>query len=266
METKKQSKKQLSAEKKKALKEKIASMTPRQKSRYYLKKALLIAVIVFALLLCLYALLGYLDKKVKDSGSSVTGVTQADEEYPTYPVFPAEWNKNVFEDEEYMNLGTEIIYSDLASGSFYEMDESYITFHEGHRFFKKYFEMLQKGDYEIYPTLFEDKYDAQKNFEKKPDRKFPPQMVYNITVEEAGRFEGENDGRHCVRGVYFVDYKIHRNNNLFRNDIGYINELETDSSRPLVFELITYGAGTKNEETYIHAIYTKSSIEAKAAK
>ena len=259
-------KKQQKAEKKKPLKEKNACMTPKEKKKYYMKKALVICVIAFVLLVCLYFLLDYLDNKVKSSGSSVTGVTQADEEYPTYPVFPAEWNKNVFEDEEYMSLDREIMYSDLASGSIYEMNEDYITFHEGHRFFDRYFSILQKGDYKAYPKLFEDKYNSEKGFEKKTDRKFPPQMVYNITVEEAGRFEGVNDGKSCIRGVYFVDYKIFRNNNLFRNDIGYINELETDSSRPLVFELITYGAGTKNEKTYIHALYTKSSIDAKAAE
>ena len=248
---------------KKALKEKkLSGMSEKELKKYRMKKALGIVLIVFVIFVVLYFALDFANEKLLEDAPSVTGVKQETITHPTYPVFSAEWNKNVFEDETYMSLNTTIMYGDLYSGNLYEVDEDSISYHEGYRFFEKYFSTLQKGDYKTYSTLFEDEYNAEKSFETDINRKFPPQMVYDITVKEAGRFEGEHKGKHVTRGVYIVDYKIYKNNMLFRRDIGYSNELETDSSRPLVFELITYGANTSNEKTYIHALYTESSITA----
>lgn len=260
--TKKEVKKQKKAE----LKQKLSAMTTKQRSKYYMKKALVVILVIFVVLACLYFALDFINTKLEESGSSVTGISQADEEYLTYSPFAAEWNKNVFEDGEYMSLNRTIMYGDIYTGTLYEVEKGSASEHEGHRFFEKYFSMLQNGDYETYPSFFEEEYNADKNFEKNTSRKFPPQMVYDITIKEAGRFDGVYKNKDVLRGVYIVDYKIFRNNNLFRSDIGYSIELEADSSRPLVFELITYGAGTKDEKTYIHAMYTESSILAKPEK
>lgn len=136
--------------------------------------------------------------------------------------------------------------------------------HEGLRFFEKYFNMLYKGDYKSYPSMFSDKYDFEIGFERNINREFPPQMIYNITVDEKARVGNVTvDDKSCIIGLYEVSFLIHNNNGLFRNDIGKNMDLGTDVARPLYFELITYNAGTGSEKTYIQHIYSEEALKAR---
>lgn len=244
-------------------KEALSAMSEKQRKKYYLKKACIITLVILVVLAVLFFAL----KLVSDS--LVTDepiIEQIAEVYPTYTPFPAEWNVNLSEDADYLLLNTKIMYGIGESGSVYSLEDFYTSYrHEGQKFFSEYFRILREGDYEKYSGLFADSYkktDPSKRFEKNTERVFPPQRVHDITVRELGRFDDSEKG--IIHGVYLVDYKINRNNNLFRNDIGWNAELGIETSRPLFFHLTTENAGKENEKTYISNMYTETTVKAYA--
>lgn len=256
------------SEKSKQRKEKKAEMlsalSPKDRKKYYLKRACTIILIAFVILgaVLLVAKLA--------SDSIVTDepfIEQIAEVYPTFTPFPAEWKANLSTDEDYLSLNTAIMYGVGESSSLYSLEDFYASYkHEGQKFFEEYFRILREGDYERYPALFTDSYkkaDASKRFEKNVEREFPPQRVHDITVREMGRYE--NTEKNVIYGIYCVDYKINRNSNLFRNDIGWNAEYGVETSRPLYFHLVTTNPGTENEKTLISNMYTETTLKANAA-
>ena len=244
-------------------KEAVSAMDKKQRKKYYLKRACIIVLILLALLTAILIAVKLMSDAVV---SDEPLIEQIDEVYPTYTPFPAEWNVKLSEDEEYLSLNTKIMYGVGESGSVYSLEDFYASYmHEGQKFFSEYFRILREGDYEKYPSLFADSYknlDKAKRFEKDTSKIFPPQRVHDITVRELGRFSDAEKG--LIHGIYLVDYKINRNNNLFRNDIGWNAELGIETSRPLFFHLTTENAGQENKKTYISNMYTESTVKAYA--
>lgn len=240
-------------------KKRVLSMTASQRKKYYLKKAIVITLIVFAILALVYFIADNVDFESKNSSSQMgVSTKQKDEVYPTYTPFPAKsFDADIFLDEQYAKLDYTVKYGfDFEGGGLLPIE--YVSEHEGHRFFERYFDILKTGSIGGYSSLFDKGYIASENFEKDIDRAFPPQMVYDITVREIQR--GSADTSSDIYGTYLVDYKILRNDNLFRRDIGYNSEISSDVSRPLIFEILTKNPGKSNEKTTIRAIYTPSSI------
>lgn len=250
-------------DKKISKKEVLSSMSDKQRKRYYLKKACIMVVTVLAVLVAILVAAKIMSDAVV---SDEPLIEQIDEVYPTYTPFPAEWSVNLSEDADYLLLNTKIMYGVGESGSVYSLEDFYSSYkHEGQKFFSEYFRILREGDYEKYPSLFAESYknsDPAKRFEKNVSKQFPPQRVHDITVRELGRFNDEEKG--VIHGVYLVDYKINKNSNLFRNDIGWNAELGIETSRPLFFHLTTENQGTENEKTYISNMYTESTVKAYA--
>ena len=245
-------------------KEKLLAMSPVERKKYYLKRGIIITLIVLAILTVMYAVSGLVLKKVTESGSFIE---QIQEVYPTYTPFPAEWKADLSTDPEYLALNTKIMYGEGESSSLYSLEDFYSQKNPGQRFFEEYFRILREGDYESYPLLFSDKYkkvDPSKRFEKNVERQFPPQRVHDITIRLMFAESGVQGKKECLHSIYRVDYKINRNSNLFRNDIGWNPEYSAETSRPLYFELITFDAGTDKEKTYINNMYTESTIRAYA--
>ena len=245
-------------------KEKLLAMTAVERKKYYLKKGIIITFVILVILAVVYAAAGLVLKQVTESGSFIE---QIEEVYPTYTPFPAEWNADLSTDPEYLSLNTKIMYGEGESSSLYSLEDFYTQKNYGQRFFEEYFRILREGDYESYPLLFSDKYkklDPSKRFEKNIDRQFPPQRVHDITVRHLFSEAGTHDGKACLHSIFHVDYKINKNSNLFRNDIGWNPEYAAETSRPLYFELITFDAGTDKEKTYIGNMYTESTIKAYA--
>lgn len=185
-------------------------------------------------------------------------VTQIEEKYPSINPYKADYNKDLSSYEPI------VMYTFADGNSFTINDVEESERNEAQRFFLKYFDVLKKGG-EGYSSLFTNSYKKDpKGFEKEFDRTFPPQKLYDITVRELLRStrneNGEEytyEGKKCMFGYYIVSYKINENDGLFRRDL-YSEEVE----RPLIFELVTFGKGTDNEETYIKNLYTESSISA----
>ena len=252
-----------SKEKKQAKKELLLSMSVKERKKYYLKKACLIIFLLLAVVAVIFALAKCFSDAITTEEKFIE---QIEEVYPTYTPFPAEWNVDLSKDKNYLSLNTNIMYGTGDSGSLYSLSDFVVPdAHEGQEFFSEYFRILREGDYEKYSSLFADSYKKipiEKRFEKNTDRVFPPQRVYDITVREIGRYRDET--KDVIYGVYFVDYKIDRNSNLFRNDIGRNTEFSINTSRPLYFQLVTTDPYTKNAETRISNMYTESSALAYA--
>lgn len=255
------SKKAIERREKKA--QKLAGLTPKERKKYYLKKVCITILVLFVILVAIFFAAKLLsDNIVPDEPF----IEQISEVYPTFTPFPAEWNADLSSDEDYLSLNTAIMYGNGESGSLYSLEDFYASYkHEGQKFFEEYFRILREGDWEKYPSLFTDSYkkaDVSKRFEKNVNREFPPQRVHDITVREMGRYE--NAETNVIYGIYVVDYKINRNSNLFRNDIGWNAEYGVETSRPLYFHLVTHNPGTEKETTLISNMYTETTLKANA--
>lgn len=225
-----------------------------------LKKASVKITIVFAILLAVCLILStiyYFLSKDKQNGEIIA----SDHEFLTMnfrSYFPADFDLKLSEDTEYLKLDRLIHYSSPNGQTFAVEQLDSTVLNEGQRFFIKYFDVTKNGKCDLYASLFTKQYKKTPvGFEKNPSRKFSPQRIYDISVRELARTDKNNtsftyDGKPCVFGYYIVDFKIFKNDGLFRRDF---NE---NASRPLVFELVTFDAGTNNEKTYIKNIYLPS--------
>ena len=92
-------------------------------------------------------------------------------------------------------------------------------------FFGQYFETVIAGDTDTYNTYFTEHYYET----NAPHERFAPQMLYNLNVTKLWE-ELEDDT--VTRYAFDVTYMIHRNDGTFRNDI------DSDSSKTLYFELV----------------------------
>ena len=99
-------------------------------------------------------------------------------------------------------------------------------------FFIDYFDALAHGETEKYNAMFTDKY--YETHDRQAD--FPEQRVYDVHVTLLDAVDGDS------RASYMVDYKIKRNTGTFRRDI------YSDSSRPLIFDLVKDGDSYKIDQ------------------
>ncbi len=227
------------------------------------KQKLIIGACAVALCLAVMAVAGALIDNSKKNDPSLLPVVQTEDDYLTKSFrnyYPTDFDADIMSDEEYTALDRQVKYTD-SSGSTYSLEDvSESNLNEGQRFFKAYFDTVISGSYEEYPGMFSESYkNDTPGFEKYVDRVFPPQRVYNITVKEIARTDVDDtsytyDGKPCVFGFYEVEFMILKNDGCFRRD------LPENASRPLIFELVTFDAGTENEKTYIKNLYTPSSL------
>lgn len=227
----------------------------KKKDKKAVKKILLWAGIVLAILLALSAVISLIQGEENRDGEEI--IPQKDEVYPTITPFPADFDTDISTLSDYVSLGTGIMYENPDGSTIDIAGLSDSNKNEGQRFFAEYFDILKKGDGKRYSKLFTDSYlENPIGFEKTPDRIFPPQKVYDVLVEEIMRTSGSSleytyEGRSCDFGIYRVSYKIYRNDGYFRPDL-----YSEGVTRPLVIELVTFDG----DETCIKNIYTESSI------
>lgn len=257
-------KKTIRGEKKAQKKAYLETLSPKERKKHLLKRAVLIIAAVLLILFVIYLAGKLVLEKVLVSEP----ISQVDETYQSFNFYEVAekdlWpDIDIFSDSEYMSLSHNPSFtSEELGGTFLLSDIPSSIRNEAHRFFITYFDVLQSGNYKLYPTLFSDRYkERMTGFEKDINREFPPQMVYNIEIKEEARVpDMVVDNKSCVIGLYRVSYLIHKNDGLFRSDIGRDIDLGKDIARPLYFELITFGAGTADEKTYINNLYTESSV------
>jgi len=141
----------------------------------------------------------------------------------SYTFYPTDYNLDVTADEVYMGLDR-YVYFKNGNETIAITDGDYAAYNPAVEFFGTYFETVIAGDAETYNTFFSDLYYET----NKPYVQFAPQMLYDIRIEMLSN-DPQNDG--TVLYAFNVEYKIHRNDGTFRNDI------DSDAAKKLYFEL-----------------------------
>ena len=223
------------------------------KEKKIVKKIILVLLIVFVIPAACFVIPFILQNK--NTKYETVSVVQVEETYPSLNPYNADFDKDL------SGHNPEIMY-EFPDGNAYSIkvipDDSK---NEAHRFFVKYFDLLKKGDYRNYASLFTESYKHDpKGFEKDFTRPFPPQQLFDIKVTELLRSTDPTvkyryEGKDCFFGYYLVTYKINENDGMFRRDL-YTQQAE----RPLIFELVTFDKDTDKEVTLIKNMYTESSI------
>lgn len=170
-----------------------------------------------------------------------------DSGYEDWQFYEPDYDKNIFEDEVYMNMRRDIKYKRgsteivLSEGN---VDDQYVTA----RFFYDYLNCIIEGDYENYPNFYTENCLNDRNFNC--PEKFTMQALYDIRV--ALEFEPEVNGG-VVTEIYTVEYRIYQNNGTYRKDI------LPDETRRRVFEVVIDGEEVKiNSITYQETIKNES--------
>ncbi len=137
---------------------------------------------------------------------------------------------DIFDDPDWLDEDRLIHYFDGSEGTVitWERNEAGMV----GVLFLRYFDALMKGDCEAYNALFTQNYFA----DREADDYFTMQRVYNISVTKTQEYtftEGQYAG--LTRYLFTVEYCIMRNDGTFRDDI------PSDFSCPMIFELISNG-------------------------
>jgi len=144
----------------------------------------------------------------------------------SYDFYPTDYTLDVTADEEYMSLDHSLYYT-FGNETMGLTPEEYADYGPAVSFFGNYFQTIIAGDAETYNTFFTDNYYKT----NKPYAMFAPQMLYDMRIVKL-REEAKDDGTTIY--AFNVEYKIHRNDGTFRNDMG------SDASKVLYYELIGY--------------------------
>ncbi len=153
---------------------------------------------ILALLLIAYCVLSVIASREPDYG---------------YEFYEPDWECDIMEDEEYLERGWYVTYTNELGESVAILDDNYAKFGTGVDFLSYYFAAIQSGDHETYNGLFGDEYYKKNN----PVEKFTPQRIYDINIRLLNE-EKIDDESFVVN--YEIEYKIMRNDGTFRRDIG----------------------------------------------
>ncbi len=195
--------------------------TPTLEEKKRKKRNLIIALIIFTILGAISFILTEVPQLFEKKDNAPTSMYS--DKLHSYTFYPTNLDLDVTADEEYMELDRRIHYKKGAV-TVAVMPEDLATYNDAVLFFVEYFATVIDGDTETYNTFFTDRYYET----NKPYTIFAPQMLYDITVEQLIEEERANGG-FCW--VFRVDYKIHKNDGTFRND------MESDSIRTLYYQL-----------------------------
>lgn len=187
------------------------------------KKRMIIAILI----ICVLAVISYVlleNPQIFERTEKQKATSMYSDELYSYIFYPSDYNLDVTADEWYMQLDRSVHYKNGAV-TVMVYEEDLISYNDAVKFFVDYFETVVAGDAETYNTYFTDNY--YESYE--PYERFAPQMIYDIEVEQLSETSNE-DG--TTNWSFNVKYKIYRNDGTFRND------LPSDASKKLLFELI----------------------------
>jgi len=192
------------------------------------KKKMLIGIVVVTLLGAASWVLTESPRFLDTEGTKATSMYS--DEVKTFLFHPIDYDLDITADSVYMGLDRYLYYKN-GGETMAVTDGNYAKHGRPVEFFGTYFDTVIAGDAETYNTFFTDRYYAS----NKPRDSFPPQMLYDILIEQLTMTENEDK---TVTYTFNVSYKIHKNTGTFRNDI------DSDASRVLYYELIEGMDGT----------------------
>lgn len=231
---------------KKALNEvdKNGAVSSKAKEKRLAKKAIAWVLSLIAVFLALNILL--------ESGI-LNGLFNKTPEYTEFPrvedLYPADYDENIFEDEEYMEKERFIRYTENNTTVILETDADFTYKGAVAFFFRDYFDAVINGDHEAYNALLTEEYKAKKG-EKQP---FTMQKIYDIEVTDLALTSYLNEGTPNQITVYQFDvaYRIMENNGTYRDN------LSSDDKRAMRYILYKYASGEIlifNMSEYYYAI------------
>lgn len=191
------------------------------------KKKMIIAILVMALLGGVSWVLLEHPEIFNFLGNRTTSMYSDD--IKTFLFYPVDFDIDITADNTYMGLNRYVHYTKGAE-THGITDGNYAKYGPVVEFFGVYFSTIINGSTSTYNTYFTDNYYKTNT----PYEPFPPQMLYDIHIEELSATENENK---TITYAFDVSYKIHKNTGTFRNDIG------SDASKVLYYELIQYPNG-----------------------
>lgn len=189
-------------------------------------KIIVAALVVFVLLIssALILLYPYIRQNIK-KGSKADNFPMYSDRLISYNFYPSIYDLDVTTVPEYMDLDRYLYYT-VAGNTIAITNGNYEAYGNAVAFFGEYFKTVIAGNVEKYNSYFTDHYYES----AKPYELFAPQMLYDINVEQLSRTVSDTDG--SITYAFNVSYKIYRNDGTFRNDI------PSDASKTLYFELL----------------------------
>lgn len=211
-----------------------------KQDRAYKKKKKRILIIVLAIV----TLLGAVSYVFTNHGEDVAaffrsfkkGKNAAHSDYSdelrSYLFYKTDYSLDPTKDEEYMGLDRQLWYHDGGLGVGYDLDDedAFIGSGDAVLFFAEYFKTVIAGDTDKYNGFFTDRYIREFG----EHVRFAPQMLYDIHIHQLSEATS-TDG--SGSWTFKVEYKIRRNDGTFRNDI------PSDGSRALYFNLVGDASG-----------------------
>ncbi|MBE6661312.1 MAG: hypothetical protein E7605_07930 [Ruminococcaceae bacterium] len=194
--------------------------TPEENEARYRQKERKKKIVKIALICCVVIVVLYVATLSLNPDTLVDKWFRKDEQ-PAQNIkfYPIDEDLDILSDAEYLEYDRRVFYYDIDSGATFSVEEEDLpTLDARIRFFHDYFQTVILGDEEAYADCFVSDYD------KPLPENFTMQMVYDIYIEPY-----YSDRLNEI--AYRVEYKIHKNNGTFRNDMG------SDVSRALLFVL-----------------------------
>ena len=131
---------------------------------------------------------------------------------------PADYDENIFEDQEYINLIKNgfIDYTDYATNLTLGIDYSdALGYGADVQFMVEYIYAIIDGDVEAYNSFFSDEYYKKND----PKENFTMQKLYEVNISRVSETQKtDKSGNTYNEYQYIVKYKILDNNGTFRND------------------------------------------------
>ena len=179
------------------------------------KKILLIIIAsILSIIVILAVAVGILEKREEKARE------EAEELVIDYPFYPADFELNIYEEEEYQNLlrGRFLHYCNAYTNVTVSITKETAAEHGDElAFLVDYIYTIIEGDHEGYNACFSEQYYAAGK-SKKED--FTMQQLHHIVLTKASREEVSENGVNYTKFSYVVEYQINKNNGTFRKDIG----------------------------------------------
>lgn len=172
--------------------------TIKKRNKRRLTKIICFVAGIIVLMLIAYTVLSIIASRKPDYG---------------YEFYEPDWEADIMEDEEYLDRGWYVTYTNEMGESVKILDDNYLKYGIGVEYLSYYFAAIQSGDCETYNALFGDEYYEKND----PIDPFTPQRIYDIQLRLLN--ESEIDDESYVIN-YALEYKIMRNDGTFRQDIG----------------------------------------------
>ena len=180
-----------------------------QKKLIIILAVALAAVIIFGVALAVVP-------QLLDDGKDNNNFDDIDDIKPNYNFYPADYNENIFEDDEYLKLVEE--YGILTYYTGYTRvelnNDNADAYGEQVELIVNMIYAAVNGNAKEYNSYFSKKYFKR----NEPKEKFTMQKIFNGEISEFGVAKVSENGNNYTEYTYRLTFEISENNGTFRDD------------------------------------------------